>query len=90
MVVTSHYCAHNMQLKFVTLSWTNDSNNNSHVKDDIVLNYAPNFSTSDYLDLPNNKTPKLFFGHLKGLQNDMPGYHGQYNEFFFVANKHNT
>ncbi len=83
MVVTSHYCAHNMQHKFVTLSLTNDPNNDPHVKDDKVFNYAHNFSTSHYLDLPNNKTPNLLFEHLKGVQNDMLGYHGQYNEFFF-------
>lgn len=68
MDVTSHYCAHNMQHKFVTLSLTNDPNNDPRIKDDMVFNYAHNFSTSDYLDLPNNKTPKLLFGHFKDFK----------------------
>jgi hypothetical protein len=50
----------------------------------------PIFPQVTTLTFPTIKLQNSSFGHLKGLQNDMPGYHGQYNEFFFVANKHNT
>jgi len=47
------------------------------------------FSQVTTLTFPTIKLQNSSLDTSKGLQNDMLGYHGQYNGLFFVTNKHN-